>query len=195
MRKLGHPIVIGGLSDRNAAKIRRNVLGPNLAARRGDGKTATRIHQLANVARPIKVYERAFGSSRHQFWFDAQFLPGDRQIVTQQLRNILAPLAQWWNLDPNYIETVQEILAKVAGLDAQLEILMSRGDDANVDLHRGLSADTVELAFGQHTQQACLQRRRHIADFVEEQRAAIRLFESSPTQCIGTGEGAFFVSE
>src|ERR1700723_3529525 len=152
MRKFGHPIVIGGLSDGNAAKIRRNVLGPNLAARRGDSKTATRIHQLANVARPIKVYERAFGRSRHQLWLDAQFLPGDRQIVTQQFRNILAPLAQGWNLYPNHIETVQEILAKVTGLDAHLEILMSRGDDADVDLHRGLSADAVELAFGQHAQ-------------------------------------------
>src|ERR1700684_1097716 len=145
MRKLGHPIVIGGLSDGNAAKIRRNVLGPNLAARRGDGKTATRIHQLANVARPIEVYERGFGRSRHQFWLDAKFLPGDRQIVTQQLRNILAPLAQGWNLDPNHIEAVQQILAKVPGLNAHLEILMSRGDDADVDFHRSLSADTVEF--------------------------------------------------
>ena len=58
-----------------------------------------------------------------------------------------------------------------------------------------LTAHTIELAFGQHAQQAGLQRRRHVADFVEEQRAAVGLLEAAAAQRVGAGEGALFVAE
>ena len=84
---------------------------------------------------------------------------------------------------------------KWPGLHPHLEILVSRGDDADVDLHRRLAADTIELAFGQHAQQARLQRRRHVADFVEKQGAAIRLLEAPPPLRIRARERAFFMAE
>jgi hypothetical protein len=53
-----------------------------------------------------------------------------------------------------------------------------------------VSAHAVELPFRQHAQQARLQRRRHVADFIEEQRAAVGLLEAAEAQRIGAGEGA-----
>ena len=68
-------------------------------------------------------------------------------------------------------------------------------DHTHVDADRLLAADAVELTLGQHAQQPCLQRRRHVADFIEEQRAAVGLFEASATQGIGAGERPLLVAE
>jgi hypothetical protein len=45
------------------------------------------------------------------------------------------------------------------------------------------------------TQQARLQRGGHVADLVEEQRAAVRLFETATSLRVGAGERALLVSE
>jgi hypothetical protein len=42
---------------------------------------------------------------------------------------------------------------------AILEVLVRGGDHAHIDLDRRLAADAIELALGQHAQQARLQRR------------------------------------
>ena len=72
---------------------------------------------------------------------------------------------------------------------------MRGGDNAHVDLHRRIAADPVELAVRQHPQQARLHVERHIADLVEEQRAAVGLFKASLTDLVRTGEGAFLVAK
>ncbi|MCY1444077.1 hypothetical protein D9M71_605270 [compost metagenome] len=51
--------------------------------------------------------------------------------------------------------------------------------DSYVDGNRFGAAQAQHLALLQHTQQACLQRHRHVADLVEEQRAAMRHFEQA----------------
>jgi acyl-CoA reductase-like NAD-dependent aldehyde dehydrogenase len=53
------------------------------------------------------------------------------------------------------------------------------GNHAHVDADQLAAADAEELALGQHPQQARLQRRRHVADLVEEQRAAVGLLEAA----------------
>ncbi|MNV80050.1 hypothetical protein D3C71_1736290 [compost metagenome] len=58
-----------------------------------------------------------------------------------------------------------------------------------------MTANAVELAISQHPQQASLGVSRHVTDFVEEQRAAIGLFETPATQVRRPGERAFFVAE
>jgi hypothetical protein len=58
-----------------------------------------------------------------------------------------------------------------------------------------MAADPVELAVGQDAQQAGLEFRRHVADFVEKQRAAVGLLEAPPARGGGAGEGAALVAE
>src|SRR5690349_10123074 len=88
-----------------------------------------------------------------------------------------------------------EILAEDAALDALLEILVGGSDHAHVDLDRRLPAHAIELAFGQHAQQSRLQRRRHIADFVEEQRAEVGLLEAAAALRIRARERTLLVTE
>ena len=72
---------------------------------------------------------------------------------------------------------------------------MRGGDDAHVGLDRLVAADAVELAVGQHAQQPRLQVRRHVADLVEEQRAAVGLLEAAAPLRLRAGEGAALVAE
>ena len=57
------------------------------------------------------------------------------------------------------------------------------------------AADALDLALLQNAQQLGLQRQRHLADFVQKNRAAVRLFEQSDARVDGSGEGSLGVAE
>ena len=59
-----------------------------------------------------------------------------------------------------------------------------------------MPADRAHLALLQHAQQLHLERRRQLADLVEEQRAAVgRPEEAGLALVVGAGEGALLVAE
>jgi hypothetical protein len=57
------------------------------------------------------------------------------------------------------------------------------------------AADALELALLQHAQQLGLQVERHLADLVEEQRAAVGELERAGARGDGAGERALLVAE
>ena len=57
------------------------------------------------------------------------------------------------------------------------------------------AAEAFDFAFLQHAQQLGLQRQRHLGDFVEQQRAALRLLELAGVRIDRAGEGAALVTE
>ena len=68
-------------------------------------------------------------------------------------------------------------------------------DDARVDLDRLGAADGPHLLLLQHAQQLDLQAHRHVADLVEQQRAAVRGLEQALVRAVGARERAFDVAE
>ena len=66
---------------------------------------------------------------------------------------------------------------KDAVRDHLREIAVGRGDDADVDSERLLSADPLERAVLEHAQQPHLRVERQLANLVEEQRAAVGALE------------------
>ena len=58
-----------------------------------------------------------------------------------------------------------------------------------------MAADAPECLLLEEAQQLGLQRQRHVADFVEEHRAAVGLFEQAPSALARVGERAAFVTE
>jgi hypothetical protein len=66
---------------------------------------------------------------------------------------------------------------------------------AQVDLDDALAADRAVLAFLQDPEQLRLEKRRHLADLVEHQRAAARQFEQPDLVLERAGERALFVAE
>src|SRR5438046_799971 len=72
---------------------------------------------------------------------------------------------------------------------------MSGRDDPNVGLHRFGAADPLESLFLEQSQDLGLKRQRHVADFIEEDGAAVALLELSDAAAVGAGERAFLVPE
>jgi hypothetical protein len=83
----------------------------------------------------------------------------------------------------------------MAGCDFLFQRSMSRADDAHVNRNRIVAAEPFDLSLFKRTQQFCLHVRAHIADLVEEQSAAVSLFELSFAPRGSPGKSAFFVSK
>ncbi len=97
--------------------------------------------------------------------------------MPRQVRYVVAPLAQWRQLDLQQIEPEIQIGTKHALLDERVQVAMRRGDHANVDRGRAPRSEFHHFALLQHAQQSALQRCRHFADFIEKDRPRMRDFE------------------
>src|SRR5260370_34578971 len=72
---------------------------------------------------------------------------------------------------------------------------MCRSGDAQIGAAWHAPADRRVLARLQHAQQARLRLDRHVADLVEEKRAALRLLEAADRTRGGAGEGSLFMAK
>src|SRR5438874_700569 len=68
-------------------------------------------------------------------------------------------------------------------------------DAAHVHLHADAAADALERALLEHAQQLGLERRRDLADLVQQQRPAVGQLEAAAAHPVGAGEGALLVAE
>ena len=115
--------------------------------------------------------------------------------ILRQLDDVGRALAQRRDLQVDDVEAEQQILAEFALAHGVGEIAVGRGDDADVDRHRLAAADAVDDALLDRAQQFRLQPHVHFGDFVEQQRAAVRLLELADAAGERAGEGALLVAE
>jgi hypothetical protein len=92
--------------------------------------------------------------------------------VIGEERNVLLPSPQRREVDGEDVESVIEVFAKEAGLDALAQVDAGGGDDAHVDRACLGIARAQGDAIGEDAQEAELARERQGAEIVEEQRAA-----------------------
>ena len=96
-----------------------------------------------------------------------------------QHRNIFAALAQGRKHNRKHEDAVIEVLAKRSLPHLLLQIAVRGDDDAYVDRERPVAADALDFAFFEDAQKLGLHGERHVANFVQKQRAAMRLLEFS----------------
>ncbi|MNI65794.1 hypothetical protein D3C73_1213170 [compost metagenome] len=108
-----------------------------------------------------------------------------------QQRDILGTLIQRRDLQVHHVQTVVQILAEFVFRHRLLQIAVSGGNDANVNVQIAVAAQRAHLALLQYAQQLDLQRKRHIADLVEEQRAAGCRLEQPFPAADRAGKGPF----
>ena len=101
-----------------------------------------------------------------------------REHAVDQHVQILA-LAQRRQHHVRAVEAVIQVVAETPLAHQRFERAMGGGDHAQVDRRGPGRADRQHLALGQHAQQAGLQGARHVADLVEEQRAAVGLLDQA----------------
>ena len=113
-----------------------------------------------------------------------------RRKRLRQQRNVARPLAQRRQSDFHHAQPEKQILAESPGLDHFLQIFIGRGDQPHIRGQGFVRADPLEGPFAQKTQQLDLDGRVNLADFVQEQRAALGLLETADAPFMGAGERA-----
>ena len=115
--------------------------------------------------------------------------------MANEIGNILDALTQRRKAQRHDIQAIVQILAEQALLDKLAQFAVGGGDDAHIGFDWHAAADGGVFTLLQHAQQARLGFQRHVADFVEKQRAAFGLFETADAAVGGAGERAALMPE
>ena len=179
---------------RRREHLRRQILGlDGLPAPDRDG-VLDRVFEFAHVARPGVAKEGADGVGG-----EAQLAPVPRgdahEEEARQRLDVLAAHAQRRDLDRHDAEAVVEVLAETPLDDGAAEVDVRRGHDADVGLARVAVADALEGPLLEEAEEFDLERRRKVADLVEEERAARRELDAAEAVAHGAGERAAHVAE
>ena len=104
-------------------------------------------------------------------------------------------VAQRGNKKGNDVEPVKQVFPEVAFLDLLLQVLVGGGD--HTDIHGEVIARAYrgEALLLDDAQDLGLGAQAHVADFVQEERAAVGLLELAHLVFHGPGERAFHVAE
>src|SRR5579863_9429539 len=91
--------------------------------------------------------------------------------MLKENRYLFLALAQWWQLQSECVEPVIQIFAQPL-CGQRLRNINIRGcKDANVNLDDRAASEPRKALILQNVQQLGLQGRRHLADFIEQDRA------------------------
>ena len=132
---------------------------------------------------------------------------GDGQVVAavavgdrlheprRQDGNVVGPLAQRRQVQRDQVDAVEQVLAELAARDLVGERAVRGRDDAHVDRPRLARAEHLVGAVLEDAEQLHLRARVEIADFVEEDRAAVGNLEAAPAIGARVGEGPADVAE
>ena len=196
---------VGGIFDRRRAVAARR---PATPARRSAGRRRRPCRPSASsTARSM-----TFSSSRMlpgQLWRISTFCASGWKPSTfffsspakrlheelGQRRDVVLAIAQRRHLHRDDVQAVEQVLAEPAFLHHLRQVAVGRRDDADVDAQRPGAAEALELVLLQHAQDLRLRARAHVADFVEEQRAAVGLLEAADALLVGARERALLVTE
>ena len=112
-----------------------------------------------------------------------------------QRENIFAALLQRGDGERNHVEPVVKVGAECAGFDQRGQGAVCGGDYAHV-YRQGMGvAQAVNFTFLQHAQEFGLQAERHLADFIQQQRAAVGHLKLSGFGGDGSGKSAAHMAE
>src|SRR5437763_8415682 len=112
-----------------------------------------------------------------------------------QRDDVVQSLAQRWNMNRENLKAEEQILAEGAVGDHRGKIAIGRANHADVDRPGPNVADRHDAAFLQNAKELGLQSRAKLADFIEEQRAAVGGADESQRIAVSAGERALHVSE
>ena len=90
---------------------------------------------------------------------------------------------------------MKQILAEGAVLHPLLQVLVGGGNHPHIGFHRAMTAHPVKMTVAEDPQQPGLQVKRHVADFVEKQGAAIGLLKAAAAHGLCTGKGAALMAK
>ncbi len=103
--------------------------------------------------------------------------------------------AQRWKVDVKHIQPEVKILPQLSAADGLLWIFVRGRKYPHVHRRFALASQPADFVVFQHAQKLRLRWRGHLADFVQQQRPAVRQFETADAPLCRPGERAAFVAE
>jgi hypothetical protein len=117
------------------------------------------------------------------------------QELIGQKRDITDSFAQRGHVDRHDVEAEEQVLPEFLPLHAFLQPPVRGGNDPHIHLDRAVATHALEVAFLQYAEQFGLHGGGDLADFVQQDRAAVGKFEPAFTFAGRTGEGPFLVTK
>ena len=99
--------------------------------------------------------------------------------MLDQRGNIFTTFRQRGDEDRHNIQPIIEILPEPPRIDFIGQGPRAGGQHTHVDFHQPLATDAGEALVGQDAQDFALRRHRHVGDFIEKERPAMRPFKQS----------------
>src|SRR5208337_35762 len=88
-------------------------------------------------------------------------------------RDCFTPFTQRWHQDGGRVEPIVQVVAELPRLDHRLEVAIGRRYQPDIYRVRARRTDRLNLVSLDRAQQLGLQAQRQLADFIEEQGAAV----------------------
>src|SRR5271157_4523729 len=154
-----------------------------------------RVLQLADIARPGIAHQQAHRALRKAHPGATQgFLILAQEVIGEQ-RDVILALAERRQRDIDHVYPVEQLLAEASGLDLLFEVAVGRAQNADVEADRLVGAERIAFALLHRAQQLDLERKRQLADLVEEYGAFVRRLQESHLVLCRARECAALVAE
>lgn len=134
------------------------------------------VLEFAHVAWPVITHEHVDGGRAQACDVLAVLEVHLRDKVVGQKQDVRLAVHEVGQIYLEYVQAVKEVFAEFSLLHEQFEVLTCARDDADVGVLADVRAQSHKGALLQKLQQFCLCRGRKVRHFVEEERAAFRLF-------------------
>ena len=152
-------------------------LAGDLAVAFDDAELLDQVPQLPDVARPAVGLEHAHRLVRQAHRRNAVLLRKILSKLAEQQMNVSLALAQRRQRNLHRVQTVVQVLAKLALVDLLEHVDVGRPDDAHVHFLGLRRAHLDEFAGFEHAEQPHLGAQGQLADFVEKNGSAVGLFK------------------
>src|SRR5258705_8581436 len=153
------------------------------------------VLQLPNVARPVVADQQVERFPADGVEMSAEPARVALHEILHQHRDIVFPRAEGWHFDQKYIQPVKQVLTETASRDRRGQVTICGCDEAYLHKDRLGAADALEFPLLQDAQECDLRIGQELADFIEEEGAAVGQFEASKPTLHRTGKGALLMAE
>ena len=179
---------------RHSRQNRQHRCNINNILSRQQGQTVDEIAQFTHIATPGLGFQH-FNRFTGQYPARQALGCGQHEEMLGQCLDVIRPLAQGRQVDRHDIDAIIQILAELAGSDHRREVAVGGSNDPRVNPHLVAPAHPADQARLQRAQQPSLRLHRHVANFIEKQRATRRLLEFADMPGNRPGKGALFMAE
>lgn len=153
------------------------------------------VLEFANITWPgVAFDEAARGGAELEIRF-AEFAAEFFKKIFSEEDGVAFTFAKGRNSDGDGGDAEVKIFAELFFADGSLKIAIGSGDEADIDFDGSGAADAIEAFFFEDAEKFGLNGDRQVANFVEEESAAVSEFDFADFASAGAGEGTAFVAE